>query len=102
MSTQKKLFPLEDTSNARGTSEKDDSTGTITDGMVAAPGDESRSPSPSPSSFGFHDQSMTNCMQSSPDAELAGIDGESDVDDCDDGDVDEMVLVPTSLRKMVD
>ena len=97
-----KLFPLEDTSNARGTSEKDDSTGTITDGMVAAPGDESRSPSPSPSSFGFHDQSMTNCMQSSPDAKLAGNDGESDVDDCDDGDVDEMVLVPTGLRKMVD
>lgn len=96
-----KLFPLEDTNNARATSKADNDAGTTTDRAVATPGNESRSPSPSPSSFGFNDQSMASCVESSPDAKRAGNDGESDMDNCDDGDIDEMVLVPTGLRKMV-
>lgn len=99
------LFPLEDTDHGLATSISDDDAGVTIDGPMATPSSVSRSPSPSPSSLGFHDQSMVTFMESSPDAKLTGIAEASDMDDdCDDDevDIDEMVMVPTGLKKVTD
>lgn len=98
------LFPLEDMNETQvAPCEVEDGTTSTNCKIRAPPGDGSeysRPPSPSPSSLGCNNNapSMTSYVESSPGGDCADDDGEFDMDE-DNGDDDEMVLVPIGPRR---
>lgn len=98
------LFPLEDMNETQvAPCEAENGTTSTNCKVRATPGDGSEyscPPSPSPSSLGCnnHVPSMTSYVEFSPGGDCADDDGEFYMDE-DNGDDDEMVLVPVGPRR---